>query len=582
MPKSPVRRRFFALAESETFEFGTLIVILLNVCMMATESYNAEDSYIASLFAINWVFTTIFTFELVVRLIAYGASFFNEAWNIFDMFVVLISIIEQLFAASLGIKVLRVLRIARIFRTIRIVRRVQRLHSTMQALASALPALLSAIALVLLVTFIITMIGVQFFAGLKHGRLIDQHRNFDNSWTCMTLLFQVATGSGYRLALGDASVTWPACTKCEKCKLNRLGEWDDFNDCGNWQGASAYLGVYLFLVRYILLNLLVAILVDKFVDYHAQMRFVLQDKHLLIYQRAWHSLDEHSDNTLAISQLRVLVELLHRLKNPLGSCLFADEYKYRLARVELIHNCPHFALLEGRELDFNQTLLTLALHVAGPHALPLEKRLKREQHLTLLSQMAVTSRFVQLFNQTRQTATLEEERKNSLLKLARFQNAEGAITSEGTSGDNIIFPVFNGASKIVIDMNLELLLHVDDSPTPVILFQMPFNAIAGVTDEATADVIVTFFDGRKLVVEIDEGGEHRVQLVDVLRSFQDINNSAQEQQVEENRGPVVNKKNEQSDLLKFRVVASKAMMEVERSIHNLGLKRRRDGKTKQH
>jgi len=68
----------------------------------------------------------------------------------------------------------------------------------------------------------------------------------------------------------------------------------------------------------------------------------------------------------------VLVELLHRLRNPLGSCLFADEFKFRLARIELLAVCPHYGYLEGAELDFNQTLLVLALHVTGPQALPLE------------------------------------------------------------------------------------------------------------------------------------------------------------------------------------------------------------------
>ena len=149
----------------------------------------------------------------------------------------------------------------------------------------------------------------------------------------------------------------------------------------------------------------VAVLVDQFFEFDALMKFVLQDRHLESYQSAWQWLDTHGEATLPIAQFRVLVDLLHRLKNPLGSALFADEYKFRIARIELLVACPHFGYLEGAELDFNQTLVILALNVTGPHALPLEERLEGEEKLTEYAQMAVTSRLTLLYNQKRLAAT---------------------------------------------------------------------------------------------------------------------------------------------------------------------------------
>ena len=52
----------------------------------------------------------------------------------------------------------------------------------------------------------------------------------------------------------------------------------------------------------------------------------------------------------------------------------SDEDKYRIARVELVHICPHSGNFEGQELEFNYTLRILALHVVGSHALPLDRR----------------------------------------------------------------------------------------------------------------------------------------------------------------------------------------------------------------
>ena len=571
-PSSRFRRRVWAFARTDAFNHGTLAVIVMNTLMMATESYNADHEYVRQTERINWAFTVIFVSELIIRLIADGHRFFYNGWNLFDLFVVITSIIEQLLSASIGIKVLRALRISRVFRTIRIVRRFPRLYTIIKALGSAMPALMSAVLLVLIVSFIFTALGVQFFAGVKHGRLLDRDRNFDNSWTCMTLLFQVATGSGYTEALADASVVWPACTKCTMCKQQSNGDWVDYNDCGNWQGAGAFLGVYLLTVRYVLLNLLVSVLVDKFFTFEAHMRFVLQDHHLETFQTAWQALDVHGDGTLPISQLRVLVDLLHRFKNPLGSAMFADEFKYRLTRVELIYNCPHYGMVEGSELEFNQTMLTLALHVTGPHALPLDLRLQREESLTMFAQWAVTSKVALVYNQKRLAATLEHEKQSSLVKMVRSSMANGEQVSQSDHfGQNLFFSVFNGRSQVVLDMHREELLHIDDGSPPTIMFQMPFKSIAGVTDTYGAALVINFEDEIDLSVEIDDEG--RVQLVDVLRSFQDIN-QLRIQKTEEDQ--FFNRKDMQSEFLRFRLVASTAMLEVDRAVELLKMKRKRD------
>ena len=284
---------------------------------------------------------------------------------------------------------------------------------------------------------------------------------------------------------------------------------------------------------------------------------------------ALQSLDTHGEASLAISQLRVLVELLHRLRNPLGSCVFADEYKFRLARIELLAVCPHYGYLEGAELDFNQTLLTLALHVTGPEALPLEERLRREEMLTYYAQQAVTSKMTLIYNQKRLAATLEQDKQSSLVRVVKSQ--QDNKVPDDSSGQNLIFPVFNGRSKVVMDMHREELLHVDDSSVPVILFKMPFSEIRGISDTKGAPLTVHFEDDVTLVVEMDEGD--RRMLVDVLQTFGDINEMRERMEEE---GTFFNRKDVQSDMMRFRLVGSKALMEVERTIDVLLLKRKRD------
>jgi voltage-dependent calcium channel T type alpha-1I len=77
----------------------------------------------------NYIFTTIFIVEAGLKLVAFGKSYFNNAWNKFDFFVVFSSIIDLLMSfvgpgGGTGIlakapqlaRVLRVLRVTRILR----------------------------------------------------------------------------------------------------------------------------------------------------------------------------------------------------------------------------------------------------------------------------------------------------------------------------------------------------------------------------------------------------------------------------------------------------------------------------------
>lgn len=76
----------------------------------------------------NYIFTVFFIIEASLKLVAFGKTYFNNAWNKFDFFVVVSSILDLLMGMigdnSLGMlamgpqlaRVLRVLRVTRILR----------------------------------------------------------------------------------------------------------------------------------------------------------------------------------------------------------------------------------------------------------------------------------------------------------------------------------------------------------------------------------------------------------------------------------------------------------------------------------
>jgi voltage-gated sodium channel len=107
------------LTNSKTFEVFIISVILVNCTLIGVETYFTND-------VIGWfqqAAIVIFTLEIVLRWIARDSakSFFQDGWNVFDLFVVIISLIPESLSADAalitGIRVLRVFRVLRLFRT---------------------------------------------------------------------------------------------------------------------------------------------------------------------------------------------------------------------------------------------------------------------------------------------------------------------------------------------------------------------------------------------------------------------------------------------------------------------------------
>ena len=72
-----------------------MLVIILNTICLAMDKYPAFDHEILdTLSVLNVIFTIIFTFEVIFKMTALGVKeFMKEGFNIFDLFIVLTSLI---------------------------------------------------------------------------------------------------------------------------------------------------------------------------------------------------------------------------------------------------------------------------------------------------------------------------------------------------------------------------------------------------------------------------------------------------------------------------------------------------------
>eukprot|EP00878_Enallax_costatus_P032193 GHUV01035311.1.p1 GENE.GHUV01035311.1~~GHUV01035311.1.p1 ORF type:complete len:212 (+),score=29.33 GHUV01035311.1:258-893(+) len=124
MPTSWLRRIIFKVAMSQYCEFFIMVVIVANVVFLTLTHANMDDKWQSVLSWSNVVFTAIFTFEALLKMVAIGLwNYLKDGWSQFDLFVVSVSIVGV--AIDMGttqnldfLPLIRVMRVARVFRLI--------------------------------------------------------------------------------------------------------------------------------------------------------------------------------------------------------------------------------------------------------------------------------------------------------------------------------------------------------------------------------------------------------------------------------------------------------------------------------
>lgn len=77
------------------FDVVIMGLICLNMVTMMVETYEQSETKTNILGKINVLFVTIFTAECVLKLLALRQYYFSNAWNIFDLVVVIMSLVGK-------------------------------------------------------------------------------------------------------------------------------------------------------------------------------------------------------------------------------------------------------------------------------------------------------------------------------------------------------------------------------------------------------------------------------------------------------------------------------------------------------
>lgn len=242
---------FFNVIRKKTLLFITKsfydnIMLLLVIANTVTLSLNGiVDTSRDEFIKLNYAFTVIFAADIALKIFSYGFDFFGDVMNIFDSFVVSISIVElQLGTGGSNLSALRSVRILRAFRVLRITRLIRTLNYmkiVMSVVSSVITEFVYIFMLLALFIFIYTLLGMQIFGGaLLPESITGVRQNFDTFFGAAFSVFQVLT----------------------------VENWNDIETLiltsPNGYLSVFYLISWIFIGNWILLNLLQAILLDGF------------------------------------------------------------------------------------------------------------------------------------------------------------------------------------------------------------------------------------------------------------------------------------------------------------------------------
>lgn len=145
--------------DTPRIRYSILVIILINAIILGMEtSSSLTMQYGGLLQTLDNICLMIFVVELILKLFAKGFSFFRDPWNLFDFFIVGISLVP----ASDGLSVLRALRILRVLRALAFAPRLRR---TIEGFIAALPGMSSVIILMIIIFYIGSVISTKLFAS---------------------------------------------------------------------------------------------------------------------------------------------------------------------------------------------------------------------------------------------------------------------------------------------------------------------------------------------------------------------------------------------------------------------------------
>ena len=205
--------------------------------------------------------------------------------------------------------------------------------------------------------------GVILFGSVKYGYNLNRQANFENAPNAVLLLFRIVTGEDWNKIMHDCMIQPPFCTKGGNY-------WQ--TDCGNFNVSILYFCSFYVIITYIVLNLLVAIIMENFsLFYSNEEDALLSYNDIRQFQNTWNLVDINRKGMIPVRRVRFLLRLLPgRLEVDLERDRLL--FKHMCYEIEKLH--------QGAEVNFHDVLSMLSYRFSDIRkSLQLEESLAREE-----------------------------------------------------------------------------------------------------------------------------------------------------------------------------------------------------------
>ncbi|KAL9871770.1 sodium voltage-gated channel paralytic isoform 19-T28 [Glossina fuscipes fuscipes] len=297
----------FEIVTDKKFDIIIMLFIGLNMFTMTLDRYDASDTYNAVLDYLNAIFVVIFSSECLLKIFALRYHYFKEPWNLFDVVVVILSIlglvlsdiIEKYFVSP---TLLRVVRVAKVGRVLRLVKGAKGIRTLLFALAMSLPALFNICLLLFLVMFIFAIFGMSFFMHVKEKSGINDVYNFKTFGQSMILLFQMSTSAGWDGVL-DAIINEENCDPPDNDKGYP-------GNCGSATVGITFLLSYLVISFLIVINMYIAVILENYSQATEDVQEGLTDDDYDMYYEIWQQFDPEGTQYIPYDKLSEFLDVL--------------------------------------------------------------------------------------------------------------------------------------------------------------------------------------------------------------------------------------------------------------------------------
>ncbi|CAF3864360.1 unnamed protein product [Rotaria sp. Silwood1] len=170
------------------------ICIILNTLFMALDQPGQSEKMTRILTAGNYIFTSIFVAEFILKIIALTpVKFLKNGWNVFDLLIITGSLIELCLADINGLSVLRLFRLLRVFK---LAKSWQTLNRLLTIIGISIGALGNLTLVLIIIIFMFAVMGMQLF-GDKYANKFGKNMprwNFFDFFHAFMIVFRVLCG----------------------------------------------------------------------------------------------------------------------------------------------------------------------------------------------------------------------------------------------------------------------------------------------------------------------------------------------------------------------------------------------------